>query len=88
MFSFHHVGSGDRTQVVRLGSKYLYPENHLAHPGPAFYIGLQKLSGAGWSKFCPEYEVVLSAARCVSGLAGRPFWARDGCPVLPTSLRV
>jgi hypothetical protein len=28
--SFHHVNPWDWTQVVRVGSKHLYPLNHLA----------------------------------------------------------
>ena len=32
VFSFSHVGSGDWIPVLRLGSKHLYPLNHLAGP--------------------------------------------------------
>lgn len=30
VFSFLHVGSGDITQVIRLGDKYIYLLSHLA----------------------------------------------------------
>lgn len=30
LFFFHHVGPGDRTLVIRLGSKLIYPWSHLA----------------------------------------------------------
>lgn len=29
VLSFHHVGLGDQTQVVRFGGKCLYPLEHL-----------------------------------------------------------
>ena len=32
IFFLHYIGSGDLTQVVRLGSKHLYPLSHLAGP--------------------------------------------------------
>lgn len=30
--SYYHVGPTDQTQVIRLGSKHLLPESHLASP--------------------------------------------------------
>lgn len=33
---FHHVDSGNRTQVFRLSSKHLYPPGQLAGPAPSF----------------------------------------------------
>lgn len=32
VFSSHHVGFGDQSEVIWLGSKYLYPLGHLASP--------------------------------------------------------
>lgn len=32
VFSFHDLGSREWTQVIRLGSKHLLPESHLASP--------------------------------------------------------
>lgn len=31
-FSFHHVGAGDRTEVLRFSSRCLYPTSHLPSP--------------------------------------------------------
>lgn len=31
-FTFYYVGPGDLTQAVRLVSKHLYPQSHLASP--------------------------------------------------------
>lgn len=33
VLSFHHVDSGDLTQVSSLGSNFLYLLNHLTRPG-------------------------------------------------------
>lgn len=35
ILSFHRLGPRDQTQVIRLGSKYLYPLGHLADQGVA-----------------------------------------------------
>lgn len=32
VLSFHHVGPGDETQVIRFGIKHLYPLSHPADP--------------------------------------------------------
>lgn len=32
ILSFQHVSPGDRTQVLRLSRKHLYPLSHLAYP--------------------------------------------------------
>ena len=32
VLSFYHVGFGDRTQVIRFGSKHVSPQNHLTVP--------------------------------------------------------
>ena len=32
VLSSHHVGFGDQSEVIWLGSKYLYPLGHLASP--------------------------------------------------------
>lgn len=29
ILTFYHVGSGDQTQVVSLGSKHIYPLSHI-----------------------------------------------------------
>lgn len=34
--SFHHVGSGSRTQAVRLGGSHLYPPSHIVGLPPYF----------------------------------------------------
>lgn len=36
---FHYMGSGDQTQVLRLGGKFFSPETHLVGPG---YAGILK----------------------------------------------
>lgn len=36
LFSFHHVRSGDQTQVIRSGCKHPYPLIHLTGPGILF----------------------------------------------------
>jgi hypothetical protein len=33
VLSFHYVGPRDGTQVIRMGSTYLNPLNHLTDPG-------------------------------------------------------
>lgn len=43
---FHHVGSGVQTQVVRLGSKCLYPLGHLS--GLTYVILIRDISFADW----------------------------------------
>lgn len=40
VLSFHCLGAGDPTQVVRLGSKTLYEGNHLASVLRAEYMGV------------------------------------------------
>lgn len=37
VLSLHHVGTGDRIQVIGLGSKCLYPLSSLASPRPMFF---------------------------------------------------
>lgn len=38
VLSFHCVGSGDQTQVVRPGSKRVYPQSWLASPWQNFSV--------------------------------------------------
>jgi hypothetical protein len=35
---FHQFGPGNGTQVIRFGSKHLYPLSHLASPPPCFWF--------------------------------------------------
>lgn len=37
-FSFHHVGSGNQTQGIRLGGKHLYLLSHFTGPMRYFNI--------------------------------------------------
>lgn len=55
MTTFYHVGSGDQTQVIRLGHKHLPPLSHLA--GPWCY--LQLLSKEYTSEISCFYKVRL-----------------------------
>lgn len=49
-FSFHYVGPRHRTQVIRLGGKWLYPLNYPTNP----YVGL--LSGGEFDVFAVYWE--------------------------------
>jgi hypothetical protein len=45
-YSFHHLGPSDQTPVIRLGSRYIYPQRNLTGPflfSPSFFPYLDSL---------------------------------------------
>lgn len=84
VFTFYHVGSGDVTQVVRLGGIHLYLLSHLFGPGKAFIIlafpVLYSDTSCGFNFIFPMINVIEHLFMCFS--ANHMTFCANNMPIL------
>lgn len=81
VFTFYHVGSGDVTQVVRLGGIHLYLLSHLFGPGKAFIIlafpVLYSDTSCGFNFIFPMINVIEHLFMCFSANHNHDFLCKQ-----------